>query len=293
MVEVLIEDAKNLCQDALRALGYSCDELTIISDDLLDAQLQGYPFAGLARTLSIIETVQSHAKSVARSIKVTRSGPAFAHINGGDSVGYLVAYEATATAIEKAKQVGVSLVSANEFFYSGNLSYYAEMAAKEGLITLITSNGSPIVVPYGGLFAQAVLAQRLGTELPEGVAFDSSGHPTTDPSQVLDGTLAAWGEFKGSGLAMMVQLLGFAAGSSEPVPFMSNFGFLIIAFDPDILQLRDQIEQNADRFAESIRATNMLPGYAPARLPFERSMDVDSKQKQEARWMWRRGWFSS
>ncbi|KAK3053493.1 hypothetical protein LTR09_005662 [Extremus antarcticus] len=97
------------------------------------------------------------------------------------------------------------------------------MAAKEGLVTLIASNGSPIVAPHGGcepkfcthpfcigfstgdrdqpviwdigtsriMFAQAVLGQRLGARLPEDVAFDSSGKPTTDPCEVLDGALAA------------------------------------------------------------------------------------------------------
>ncbi len=92
---------------------------------------------------------------------------------------------------------------------------------------------------------------------------------------------------------MMVQLLGIAAGSGEPVSFMSNFGFLIIAFDPSVLQPRDQIEQNADSFVESIRATKMLPGQPPARMPSERSIDVGGKRRREGGWRWRRRWCSS
>ena len=208
------------------------------------------------------------------------------------------------------------LVRANGMGYTGNLAYYAEMAAKEGLVAMIASNGSPIVAPHGGyepksctnpfcigfptsnkqkpdiwdigtskiMFAQIVLAQRLGISLSEGTGFDSTGQPTTDPLDVLQGAMAVWGGFKGSGLGMMVQLLGIAAGSSEPCPFLSDFSFLIIAFDPSVLQPREQLEQNANSFVESIRATRMKPGEPPARMPFERS--IECRIEAEAR-----GWF--
>lgn len=72
----------------------------------------------------------------------------------------------------------------------------------------------------------------------------------------------------------MVQLLGIAAGSDEPVPFMSNFGFMMIAFDPSVLQPQQHVNHNADKFVESIKFTKMLPGEPPARLPFERSIEA-------------------
>jgi LDH2 family malate/lactate/ureidoglycolate dehydrogenase len=84
---------------------------------------------------------------------------------------------------------------------------------------------------------------------------------------------------------MMVQLLGIAAGSSEPTPFLSGFGFLIVALDPRVLQPLDRVQQDADRFCENIRATKMHPGYGPARMPFERSV----KTRREAK---ERGWFT-
>ena len=83
---------------------------------------------------------------------------------------------------------------------------------------------------------------------------------------------------------MMVQLLGIAAGSQEPTPFLSEFGFLIIAFDPGVLQPLGQVKENADKFVDSMRSTKMLPGEAPARLPFERSDQARGALKA-------RGWF--
>ena len=164
----------------------------------MDAELRGHPFAGLARALSIIEHLRETGQEANRDIRVTRSAATFAHIDGNNAVGYLVAHRATGLAIEKAKEAGVSVVGANGLWFSGNLAYYAEMAAKEGLVTFIASNGSRIVAPHGGcepkfctnpfcigfptskspviwdigtskiMFAQVMLAERLGISLPEG-----------------------------------------------------------------------------------------------------------------------------
>ncbi|EXJ68953.1 uncharacterized protein A1O5_07885 [Cladophialophora psammophila CBS 110553] len=305
-IQITITEATELCQNALQKAGYLSEQAAIITDHLVDAELRGHPFAGLARALSIVEFLKSAGVKADQEIEVTRTGPTYAHLDGHDSVGYLVAHQATKLAIEKAKCAGVSVVGANGLWYSGNLAYYAEMATREDLIVLIASNGTPIVAPYGGyepkfctnpfcigfptnepdkpviwdigtsniMYAQVKLAERLGAPLPEGSAYDSGGKPTTDPLQVLNGALTVWGGYKGSGLAIMVQLLGIAAGSTEPTPFLSDFGFLIMAFDPSILQSLDRVKQDAEKLSNSIRSTKMLPGEGPARMPFERSSEL-------------------
>lgn len=227
---ISIEEATGLCKDTLRAAGYSDQNAAIITDHLIDAELRGHPFAGMARALSVVEHLKASGTDAEQNIRITRNGPAFAQIDGDESVGYLVARRATELAIEKAKQTGISLVGANGLWYTGNLAYYAEMAAKEGLITMIASNGSRIVAPHGGcepkfctnpfcigfptgqkdkpviwdigtskiMFAQVMLAQRVGSSLPEDSAFDSSGQPTTNPADVLEGAMAAWGGYSES-----------------------------------------------------------------------------------------------
>ena len=41
------------------------------------------------------------------------------------------------------------MVGANDTWYTGMLSYYAEMAAAQGLVSMIASNASPWVAPHG------------------------------------------------------------------------------------------------------------------------------------------------
>jgi LDH2 family malate/lactate/ureidoglycolate dehydrogenase len=123
------------------------------------------------------------------------------------------------------------------------LSFYAEMAAARGLVSFIASNASPWVAPHGAsegrlgtnpicfgfpsadepiifdigtsaiMHAEVLLARRRGSDLPEGAAFDAEGKPTRDPAAALAGAFAAWGGYKGSGLGIVVQLLGILVGS--------------------------------------------------------------------------------
>lgn len=148
-VQISIEEVTRLCQDVLEKAGYTSEQAWIITDHLVDAEMRGHPFAGLARALSIVEQLQGSGAPSTHEIEVTRSGLTFAHLDGHGVVGNLVAYEATKIAVEKAKAAGVAVVGANGFWYSGNLAYYAEMATREDLIIFIASNGSRIVAPHG------------------------------------------------------------------------------------------------------------------------------------------------
>jgi LDH2 family malate/lactate/ureidoglycolate dehydrogenase len=85
----------------LQAAGYTHEQAATITDHLVDAELRGHPFAGLARALSIIEQLKDSGMEADIDIEVTRSGPAYAHVDGHNAVGYLVARQATQFAIDK------------------------------------------------------------------------------------------------------------------------------------------------------------------------------------------------
>jgi delta1-piperideine-2-carboxylate reductase len=112
-VQISIPRATALCESVLMKAGYSQEQAAIITDHLIDAELRGHPFAGMARALSIVEQLKASDKKTDIDIEVTRSGGSFAHLDGHDAVGYLVARKATEIAIEKAKSNGVSVVGAN------------------------------------------------------------------------------------------------------------------------------------------------------------------------------------
>jgi LDH2 family malate/lactate/ureidoglycolate dehydrogenase len=284
----------------MASLGHDVPDAALIADHLIDCELRGLGYGGLARAISIAERFESQGDR-RRSVTILHETPVSARLNGGDHIGYVVAHRATTLAIEKAHATGIAMVGASDTWYTGMLSYYAEMAAARGLVSFIASNASPWVAPHGAtegrlgtnpicfgfpsmddpiifdigtsaiIHAEVTLARRLGSELPKNVAFDRDGLPTCDPTAALAGAFAAWGGHKGSGLAIAVQLLGILAGS-PPIPSeLAGFGYLIVAMRPDLLGPAETFRENVSAFAEAVRSARPIAGGSPVRMPFDRS----------------------
>ncbi|MFM9673612.1 Ldh family oxidoreductase, partial [Streptomyces galilaeus] len=65
------------------------------------------------------------------------------------------------------------------------------------------------------MMTEVLLRERLGQPLPDGVAIGPDGKPTTDAALARRGALLPFGDYKGFGLALMVQALGVLAGSGS------------------------------------------------------------------------------
>ncbi|MDQ2849247.1 MAG: Ldh family oxidoreductase [Actinomycetota bacterium] len=296
-----IAGATGLMTTALRTAGYSGPDADIITDHLIDCELRGLEYGGLARGLSVVERVQgqSHERG---SIEVVRSTPVSSTLNGGDEVGYLVAQRATTIALELASRSGIAVVGAHNTWYTGMFSYYLEQITSAGLVGMIAGSGSHIVAPAGSsearfctnpvafgfptatenpviwdigtsetMVAEVLLALRLGQSLPEGRLYNAQGEPSTTPADLLGGALTVWGGHKGSGLAVVVQMLGALAGASYAPEGLSDCGFLLLAIDPAILTDADDFKERTSVYADSVRAARPLDPDRPVRMPFDRS----------------------
>jgi LDH2 family malate/lactate/ureidoglycolate dehydrogenase len=299
-MRMTVEQARGLVNQAMRSLGYDAAEAQAIADHLIDCELRGVAYGGLARAVSIADrTLRTGVSRV--PIRLVKETPVSASIDGADHIGYVVAVRATDLASEKASASGIAIVGANNTWYTGMLSYYAEMAAARGLVSIIASNASPWVAPHGAtegrfgtnpicvgfpgadepviwdigtsaiMHAEVKLAEQLGEELPDGVAFDREGRPTRDPAAALSGAFAAWGGHKGSGLGIVVQLLGALAGSPAIPGELSGFGMIVIAIRPDLLTTSADFERSVASYAGAIRNSRPIAEGPAVRMPFDRS----------------------
>jgi len=299
-MRISLERARQLAHDSLGALGFSPHECRTIASHLMDCELRGLEYSGLARILSIADRLSANP-STGGAMRVTRESPVSAQLDGGDRLGYLVAEEATRVAVEKARASGLGAVGANNTWYTGMLSYYAETVVAEGMVAVIASNATPWVAPFGGsegrfgtnpicfgfpsdgvpviwdtgiseiIHAQVVMADRTGQPLPAGVAYDADGHATRDPVAALTGSFVNWGGHRGSGLGVVVQLLGVLAGSPILPPHLQDFGFFVLAIRPDLFVEAAEFRASVSEYAAQIRATRRLDADVPVRVPFERS----------------------
>ncbi|WP_166426652.1 Ldh family oxidoreductase [Labedella populi] len=308
-MEISITEAATLGARSLERLGYSTSESRTVVDHLIDCELRGLAYSGLARVLSIADRLSTRPRGHERS-EVVRDSPVAATIDAHDELGYLAAPLAASLVREKAFSNGIAAVAVRDTWYTGMLSYYAEPLADAGLVVMAVSNASPWVAVSGGsdplvgtnpiciavptadrpivwdigtsaiTHADTVLAGREGRSLPGGVAFGPDGAPTTDPASALAGALAPWGGHRGSGLAMAVQLLGMHAGSAALPSELSGFGMSIVAMRSDLFADEGHLEREASAFSDAVRTSRPLDPSAPVRLPFGRSRALRTDRRR-------------
>lgn len=307
-MKLSVDEASSLSRRVLAAMDYDAEVQGIITDHLIDATLRGEP-SGLVPLLLIARRRETARPTT--PIVVTHETPVSAQVDGGDNIGLIAAHRAVDIAIEKALANGVGIVGLNNTFTTGNLAYHVERATARGLVGLAAGNGMPAVAPHGAgeaiigtnpvaigfpssgdpiiwdvgssafTYGDVVNANRDGETLPEGVALDAEGRPTTDPAAALDGgALRTWGGHRGSGLGMMAQLFGILAGTAAQPPFFQGFGFFFQAFRPDLLGSADAFLDKASAFRDRVAEARPLDPAVPVRTPYQGSLASRARMRE-------------
>ena len=112
-----------------------------------------------------------------------------------------------------------------------------------------------------------VFRERLGIPLPEGVAIDERGRPTTDAAAARRGALLPFGGHKGYALALATHALGvLCAGAIQ-----EKSAYLFIAFKPDLFVTLEEYQRALAAEIAVIKATPRQDGIAEIRIPGERA----------------------
>ncbi len=297
-------DLKQLTEEALEAIGLSGIDLEIVRDVLLYAELRGNS-QGLIKIPQ--KAVQPSPDAIPMVIE--QPFPAVTHIKGNGQVGMVVMDRAADAAIDAATQCGIGLVAMSGTSTStGAIGYFAEKIAQAGKIGIVMS-GTPkavaveggtdpilgtnpiaISAPYKGgsvaldmttaemAFFGLIQARERGASIPEGIAYDEDGAPTTDPAAALRGAIRSFSGAKGSGLALMVEILtGPLTGADILQEDTKNRGSLILAIDPATFGDAETFETRTATLLEGIKASRPLHADQAIRLPGEgsrRKMDA-------------------
>jgi LDH2 family malate/lactate/ureidoglycolate dehydrogenase len=305
-VHLSIAEARALAERAMGGIGYAPDEARILADHVIDAALCGYEYSGLPKLLNVAD--HSRFRAPRRPLRVLRETGGAVLFDGGNQSGMVAMYHATRAVIERARTHGVALVGINNIWMSGRSAYYVEMAARAGLIGIHTVAAPPLVAPPGGtraalgtnpiafgfplegdplvidLGTSAFMAtdlqfrQRLGLPLPDGVAIDEHGRPTTDAGAARRGALLPFGGYKGFALALAVHALGaLCAGGADG----ESTGYLVIAFKPDLFLPLDDYRRALAAEIATIKATPRQDGVDEIRIPGERAYRERAQRARE------------
>lgn len=296
-IHLTVDAARTLSERALEGMGFSPDEGKIIADHTFDAALCGYEYSGLAKLLNVADSPRF--KLPRKPLRIVRETSVSAVFDGGNNVGMLALYHATQDAIARAQAHGFALVGLTNSWTSGRGAYYMEMIARAGLVGIQTvsasrrvappggiksalgtnpiafgfpSEGDPLVIDLGTAAFMATdlkLRERLGTRLPEGVAIDPEGRPTTDPTLARLGALLPFGGHKGFALALAIRALGVLCEPGLDAEKVN--GDLTIAFKPDLLVPLEDFRKNLSAAIAEIKATPRQEGVKEIRIPGERA----------------------
>jgi LDH2 family malate/lactate/ureidoglycolate dehydrogenase len=296
-VHLTVDDARDIGERAMRGIGYDPEEARIVTDHVIDAALCGYEYSGLAKLLNIPE--HRRFAQPRRPMRLLHETEVSALYDGGNNVGMLAIYHAAKAVIEKAKAHGIALVGVTNTWMSGRNAYFVEMIAREGFVAIHTAASGAAVAPLGGIkpvlgtnpiaFAipteEGPLILDMGTSafmatelqlrvrrneaLPEGVAIDRDGRPTTDPAAAQAGAILPFAGYKGFGLGLVVQAFGILGGAGM-IPGAQD-GYIFIAFRPDLLIPLEQCKREVSALIARVKATPRAVGVAEIRIPGENS----------------------
>jgi len=306
-VHLTVDDARGLGERALRGIGYDPEEARIITDHVVDAALCGYEYSGLAKLLNVPEHRRFGLPR--QPLRLIRETEVSALYDGGNNNGMLALYHVANATIAKAEAHGIALVGVTNTWMSGRNAYFVEMIARAGYVAIHTASSGGAVAPLGGVkpilgtnpiaFAipteEGPLILDMGTSafmatelqlrvrrneaLPEGVAIDRDGRPTTDPAAAQAGALLPFAGYKGFGLGLVVQALGVLGGAG--MISGAQDGYLFIAFRPDLLIPLEQCQREVSALIARVKAVPRAPGVAEIRIPGEHSARSRERLRRE------------
>jgi L-2-hydroxycarboxylate dehydrogenase (NAD+) len=310
-----------LIADAFVAAGLPQADAARCAELMTEADLTGADGHGIFRLPQYVRRLKAGGFNKRPNITVKKTAPATALVDGDNGMGHLVMSRATAEAVALARDAGVSWVGVRRSNHAGPAGLYAEMPAVHGMIgfyaavananhmatwggadLLLGTNPLAIGVPTGGkplVFDMATSIVAYGTvkkyalrglTMPEGwFVKPETGEAITDPGRSGEGILLPMGEYKGSGLALMIGLLAGvlngAAFGRHVVDFNAdddsetNTGHFMIAVDIARFVPLETFTAEVDRHVRDLRASTRLPGVDAIRLPGDRRAEC-----REERW---------
>ena len=256
-------------QSILKAAGVADEEVPILAESLLWADLVGRTRHGVRRLPTYLERLRTGLIKSPSCPSVVTSTGAVTLLDGHHGFGHYVGHVAMERAIEAAEQHSIGFVGVTNSNHFGIGAYFVEMACRRGMVGLALSNAYKNVTPPGGaervlgtnplafgvprpngqsILVDVATAAAAGSTLrsawrdigtlPEGIAIDREGRPITDPCKLDSGAVLPLGGSRGFGLVLLVEVLtsvitgaamGPQVGSMYSGNSLANVGHAFIA----------------------------------------------------------------
>ena len=302
-VSLTLDEILNLAKKTLLANGCDDETASILAELIMKAERDGSLSHGLFRLPAYVTGLKSGKINGKGKPEVKKISPSVIKVLGNNCLAPMVLNKGLPELIKTAKENGVAVLAINNSHHMAAMWPETEMIAEQGLVAFACTSYKPTVAPAGAtkpLFGtnpisfawprpgktpvvydmatasmamgEVQVAKREGHKVPLGTGLNKDGKETTDPGEIADGgVLLPFGGYKGSGIAMMVELLaGALVGdnfSYETAAKDNNDGGppsggeFILAISPDKLSGNDW-NKHSNEFFDKMKSMDgvRLPG---------------------------------
>ena len=310
-----IDELQDASTGVFRLAGVPSDQVEIVVDLLIRANLAGHDSHGVVRIPGYVASVKSGRIKPELEILLQDETSTSVRVEGQGNFGQVVLSRAADIAIDKSSNSPICLVTAMGYSHCGQLGAYAAKLSdsnRVGIVLLGKQKGS--VVPSGGStgriyqntlavsipsnqpfpvvldmatsvapFGKVLMKRARNEPCPEGWLVDGDGNPSLDP--FLDynngeGGFLPLGDplvgHKGSGLAFVLGILASALSGAA-----DREGTLLIAVNPGFFSPIEEFKQQVDDYVAYIQKTPPLPNVDSVMAPGERSYRETQRRKIE------------
>ena len=304
-VSLKLDEIFDLAKKTLLANGCDDETASVLADLIMKAERDGSLSHGLFRLPAYVSGLKSGKINGKARPEVKKISPSVIKVLGNNCLAPMVLNKGLPELIKTAKENGVAVLAINNSHHMAAMWLETEAVAEEGLVAFACTSYKPAVAPAGAIkplfgtnpisfawprpgktpvvfdmatasmaMGEVQVAKREGHKVPLGTGLTKEGKETTDPGEITDGgVLLPFGGYKGSGIAMMVELLaGALVGDNFSFETKSkdnndgsppSGGEFVLAISPDKLS-----GNNWDKHSEEF--FNKMKSMDGVRLPGER-----------------------
>jgi LDH2 family malate/lactate/ureidoglycolate dehydrogenase len=312
-----VDPLRRWTSTAFRAVGIEANDADLTAEVLLRSNLRGIDTHGISRVPGYIEKIQSGEVNASANPSFSiRDGVLFFDGEGG--LGQVVATKAVRQAVAQARDNSVVVCFVRNSGHLAALGSFVLEAAEAGMVGVLCQETPPLMALEGSagpaignnpiafacpvkdapplvfdmatsVVARGNVLQAISDGLPEipiGWAIGPDGRPTRDPSAALRGAMLPIADYKGIGLAMLVQVLAGSLTGSRTAESSTMHGAKSSAgnISAFLMILNPERVTNPQTFDAHMRQWLNVYGSASgmgARYPGQRAAECEARRLVE------------
>jgi LDH2 family malate/lactate/ureidoglycolate dehydrogenase len=296
------------------AAGTPDDIAQVVAASLVDSNLKGVDSHGVLRVPFYLDQIEQGWIDPGARPTLQKDQPGAAIVQGQRGFGIYTLGYALDLAIEKAKTNQIATVGLVESTHTGRVGWFAERAARQGVIGIIVGGGAHgkeahmSVAPHGG--AKRIIAtnpytiglpagrfppvvvdistsmtaegklkfyRETGSAVPPGWIINQTGQPSTNVADFYSGgMILPIAGHKGYGLGVAAEFLaGILLGEAH------ELNWLILALESTAFRSETDFAADAETFLQGVKAAPPAPGFDEVLIPGEPEARMAAQRSTE------------